>query len=65
MKVLKDKGNIGAHMTEIDGKIVEVGSGEARHLLNLIEMLFTDWYVARHKRQERLKAIESLGDSSN
>ena len=65
MKVLKDKGNIGAHMTEIDGKIVEVDSGEARHLLNLIEMLFTDWYVARHKRQERLKAIESLGDSSN
>lgn len=65
MKVLKDKGNIGAHMTEVDGKIVEVDSGEAAQLLELIEMLFTDWYVARHKRQERLKAIESLGDSTS
>ena len=61
MRVLKDKGNIGAHMTEVDGKIVEVDSGEATHLLNLIEMLFTDWDVAKHKRSERLKAIESLG----
>lgn len=60
MKVLSDKGNIGAHMTEVDGVIVDVDLDDARHLLSLIEMLFTDWYVMRHKRLERLKAIESL-----
>jgi hypothetical protein len=60
MKVLKNKGNIGAHMTEVDGVIVDVDPDEARLLLSLIEMLFTDWYVARHKRRERLAAIEAL-----
>ena len=60
MKVLNDKGNTGVHMTEVDGFIVDFVPDEARHLLSLIEILFTDWYVARHKRLERLKAIESL-----
>ena len=60
MKVVKDKGNIGAHMTEIDGAIVNVDPGEAEQMLGLIEMLFTDWYVARHKRLERLAAIEAM-----
>lgn len=60
MKVLKDKGNIGAHMTEENGKVVGVDPDEAENLLGLIEMLFTDWYVARHKRQERLAAIEAM-----
>lgn len=62
MKVLKDKGNIGAHMTEVDGKIVNVDPDEARHLLGLIEMLFSDWYVARHKRRETLAAIEAMAN---
>lgn len=60
MKVLKDKGNIGAHMTEVDGLIMNVEPGEAQQLLGLIEMLFNDWYVARHKRQKNLKMIEAL-----
>lgn len=60
MKVLKDMGNIGAHMTEIDGVIVDVDQDEAARLLGLIEMLFSDWYVARHKRQQQLAAIEAM-----
>lgn len=60
MKVVKDKGNLGAHMTEVDGVIAGVDPGEAEQLLGLIEMLFSDWYVARHKRQERLAAIEAM-----
>lgn len=60
MKVLKDKGNIGAHMTEVDGRIVDVEPGEAAQLLGLIEMLFSDWYVARHKRQQSLAKIEAM-----
>ncbi len=60
MKVLKDKGNIGAHMTEVDGVIVDVEPGEAEQLLGLIEMLFSDWYVAQAKRREQLAAIEAM-----
>ncbi len=60
MKALKDVGNIGAHMTDIDGVIADVDQGEAEALLGLIEMLFSDWYVARAKRRERLAAIEAI-----
>lgn len=63
MKALKDVGNIGAHMTEVDGVIVDVEPGEAEALLGLIEMLFADWYVARHKRQERLAKIQAIAES--
>ncbi len=43
MRALKDVGNIGAHMTEVGGTIVDVEPGEAEALLGLIEMLFADW----------------------
>ncbi|WP_404333389.1 DUF4145 domain-containing protein [Sphingomonas sp. MMS12-HWE2-04] len=57
MLALKDVGNIGAHMSEIDGVVLEVDPGEAQKLLSLIEMLFADWYVARGKRAERIAAV--------
>lgn len=60
MRAVKDLGNIGAHMTEVDGVILDVDPGEAEALLGLIEMLFSDWYVARHKRRERLAEIEAI-----
>ena len=60
MRALKDLGNIGAHMTEVEGKIVDVEPEEAETLLGLIEMLFSDWYIARAKRQERLAAIQKI-----
>ncbi|OYU74441.1 MAG: hypothetical protein CFE32_17760 [Alphaproteobacteria bacterium PA3] len=55
-------GNIGAHMTQVDGVIQDVDPDEAKNLLGLIEMLFSDWYVARHKRLERLAAIEAMAN---
>lgn len=63
MRALKDVGNIGAHMTEIEGVIVDVEPGEAEALLGLIEMLFNDWYVARAKRQKRLADIVALAEA--
>jgi hypothetical protein len=61
MKALRDVGNIGAHMSEMDGLIVNVDPGEAEALLKLIEMLFNDWYVARHNRRKALADIEAIG----
>ena len=55
---LRKIGNIGAHMEKDINVIVDVDEDEARLLLSLIEQLFDDWYVTRHKREERLAAIK-------
>lgn len=60
MNALRELGNIGAHMMESGGEILSVDSGEAEALLALIEMLFSDWYVAQGKRAEKLAAIIKL-----
>jgi hypothetical protein len=50
-------GNIGAHMEADINVIVDVDPDEAQKLIELLELLFDEWYVARNTRQERLKAI--------
>jgi hypothetical protein len=63
MLALKDVGNIGAHMSEIDGVILDVDPGESEQLLALIEMLFADWYVSRGKRAERIAAVLKVAET--
>lgn len=53
-------GNIGAHMERDINLIVSVDAGEAQTLIELIEMLFDEWYVAREKRRLRLAKIEQI-----
>jgi len=53
-------GNIGAHMEKDIDVIVPIDPGEAQALIELIEMLFDEWYVARNTRQERLKRIAAI-----
>jgi Domain of unknown function (DUF4145) len=55
-------GNIGAHMEKDIGVIVDVDPGEAQTLLDLIEMLFEEWYVARNNRQEKLAKLKLIAD---
>lgn len=50
-------GNIGAHMEADIDVIVEVDPDEAQRLIELLELLFDEWYVARHARAEKLAAI--------
>lgn len=57
---IRSIGNIGAHMEQDISVIVDVDVNEARALLELIEMLFEEWYVARHKRDERLKRVQAI-----
>ena len=40
--------------------IVPVDAGEAQALIDLIEILFDDWYVARENRQNRLGRIGAI-----
>ena len=56
-------GNIGAHMEKDINLIVDVDPNEAEMLINLIEILLKDWYVAREERKNRLIQIKSIADS--
>lgn len=53
-------GNIGAHMEHDINLIVDVDPDEAQMLIELVEMLFAEWYVARHVRRERLAKIRGI-----
>lgn len=57
---LKSIGNIGAHMEKDINLIIDVSPEEADLLIEMIEMLLDDWYVARHERQQRLQRIEEV-----
>jgi hypothetical protein len=57
---VRELGNIGAHMERDVDVIVDIEPGEAQILIELIEMLFEEWYVARHVRQERLARVAAV-----
>jgi len=50
-------GNIGAHMEKDIDLIIDVEPKEAQLLINLIEILIKDWYIAKHERQKHLESI--------
>jgi hypothetical protein len=58
-------GNIGAHMEKDINVIVDVDPEEAQKLIELIELLVKDWYITRHQRKERLKAIVAVKDAKD
>lgn len=56
-------GNIGAHMEADINVIVDVDPNEAQTLIELIELLFDEWYVAREKRAMKLEALGLMAAS--
>ena len=57
---VKSVGNIGAHMEKDINVIVDVEPHEAQLLVELIEILLKDWYVAREQKRLHLEAIVKL-----
>jgi Domain of unknown function (DUF4145) len=57
---IRKVGNIGAHMEKDINLVVDVEAGEAQALIELIEMLFEEWYVARHSRGEKLARVRAI-----
>lgn len=53
-------GNIGAHMEKDINMIVDVDAGEAQALIELVEMLFDEWYGEREKRRARLAKVSAI-----
>jgi len=55
-------GNIGAHMEADINVIIDVDADEAQILIELVELLFAEWYVAREARTNRLAKIKLIAD---
>jgi hypothetical protein len=60
---VRNVGNIGAHMEKDINLIIDVEPIEAAKLIELIEVLVTDWYIARHNREEHLKQVVAIGEA--
>lgn len=58
-------GNIGAHMEKDIDLIVDVDPGEAQALIELIELLFQEWYVEQHNRQIRLDRVKQIREQKD
>jgi len=56
-------GNIGAHMEADINLIVDVDANEAQVLIELVELLFDEWYVAREDRKVRLEKLKKLASA--
>jgi hypothetical protein len=55
-------GNIGAHMKADINVIGDVDPNEAQVLIELVELLFLEWYVARAARADRLAKLKSIAE---
>jgi hypothetical protein len=53
-------GNIAAHMEADVNVIVDVDPGEADAMIDLIEQLFAEWYVAQHERTAMLERVAAI-----
>lgn len=53
-------GNIGAHMERDINLIIDIEPEEAQILIDLVETLFDEWYVAREQRAKRFKGVADL-----
>ncbi len=60
--VVRKIGNIGAHMEADINLIVDVDPDEAQTLIELVETLFSDWYVAREARARRMSKLKSIAE---
>ena len=58
-------GNIGAHMESDINVIVDVDPDEAQVLIELTELLFDEWYVARDLRNARLAKLGMIASEKD
>jgi len=56
-------GNIGAHMEKDINLVIDVDPDEAQTLIQLIELLFEDWYIRRKQREDNLAAIVAIAEA--
>jgi len=57
---VRNIGNIGAHMEADINVIADVGPDEAQVLIELVELLFSEWYIATENRKKRLRHLKEI-----
>ncbi len=62
---IRKVGNIGAHMEKDINLIIDVDPKEAHLLIQLIELLFEEWYIHRHEREQKLRGIIEIADKKD
>ena len=60
INAIRSIGNIGAHMAKDKNLIIDIDPDEADHLIQLIENLIEDWYIAREKRRQNLEKVSNI-----
>jgi hypothetical protein len=60
---VREIGNTGAHMDKDIDLIVEIDDDEAQVLIDLIEMLFADWYIEREARKRRFAGPLAIAEA--
>lgn len=58
-------GNIGAHMEKDINILIDVDPNEAKLLIQLIELLFEEWYIHKFEREKKLKAISGIVETKD
>jgi Domain of unknown function (DUF4145) len=53
-------GNIGAHMEKDINLVIDVDPDEAQMLIQLVEVLFEEWYIAKKQREDHLANIVAI-----
>jgi len=59
---LRSIGNIGAHPERDVNLIVDIEPDEAAKLIEFIELLIDEWYIAREKRKALLERLPEISD---
>jgi hypothetical protein len=65
IEAVRKVGNIGAHMEKDVNVIVDVDPMEAKLLIELIETVVKDWYIAAAERKKRLETVAALAKSKD
>ncbi len=60
LHALREIGNIGAHPERDPTIIVEIEPGEASKMIDLIEVLIRETYIARHEREAILQHVKEI-----
>ncbi|MCL2223059.1 MAG: DUF4145 domain-containing protein [Oscillospiraceae bacterium] len=65
LMAMKSIGNVGAHPDVDVNLIVDIEQGEASKLIELIELLIDEWYIAREKRNALLLRLNEISDEKS
>jgi len=63
ISAVREVGNIGAHMEKDINLVIDVDPDEAQTLIQLIEMLFKEWYIARKERADLSASIVAMAEA--